>query len=441
MITHPDRSILGPIPDDWDTIQLRNCLKASAAGDWGDEHGDVMLSVLRSTNFTDSRDLDFTDVALRGFSAKDSDKFSMLAEDILVERSGGGPAQPVGRVVTLERDLPGFGFSNFVQQLRIDQELMNPDYVAWCLYRLHASGIIERLQHQTTQMRNLDFRDYVKILLPRPSPEEQQSVSDLMLSMDYSIRVTNDELRKALRLKVALLQQLFTTGLPGRHSQMREGQIFKSSISYPALWSFERLGQSILFADYGTNSPANDSQIGYPVIAIPQVISSVLTRGDWPYADLSEKEAMQLKLDAGDVLLIRTNGNPEYIGKSTVISEELAQEHLVFASYLIRARTNQKRLLGEYLNLFLASPLGRRQCLALANTSAGNHNLGARSLKQILIPRPPIHEQEDALKLVRFAEETITSIHQKVDALERMKTSLLQNLLTGRIRLKEAAAT
>jgi hypothetical protein len=78
MITQPHRSILGPIPDEWDTIELRKCLAVSEAGDWGDEHGDVTLSVLRSTNFTDSREVDFAEVALRGFSEKDADKFVLL---------------------------------------------------------------------------------------------------------------------------------------------------------------------------------------------------------------------------------------------------------------------------------------------------------------------------------------------------------------------------
>jgi len=188
MITHPDRSFLGPIPTSWETIPLRRCLKEQCAGDWGDEYGETTLGVLRSTNFTDSREVDYSDVAQRGFSSTDAQHFILRKADILVERSGGGPSQPVGRIVVLDRDLSGFAFTNFVQLLRVDPEVMNPDFVAWCLYQLHASGIVERLQHQTTQMRNLDYRDYLTIHLPKPSPEVQSAIVEVILELPRFLR-------------------------------------------------------------------------------------------------------------------------------------------------------------------------------------------------------------------------------------------------------------
>jgi type I restriction enzyme S subunit len=131
-----------------------------------------------------------------------------------------------------------------------------------------------------------------------------------------------------------------------------------------------------------------------------------------------------------------TIGNSEYIGKSTVIGEEADRQHIVFASYLIRVRTDSAKLSGKYLNYFLASPLGRRQCLATANTSAGNHNLGSRSIKQFCFPRPSPDEQEEIVGVVDAAEDSIEAAQTEVASLERMKTSLLQNLLTGRVRVR-----
>jgi type I restriction enzyme S subunit len=135
-------------------------------------------------------------------------------------------------------------------------------------------------------------------------------------------------------------------------------------------------------------------------------------------------------------LLIRTNGNAEYIGKSTVVGEEATNTHIIFASYLIRVQTDKSRLSGRYLNYFLASPLGRRQCLAMANTSAGNHNLGSRAIKQILLPRPESGEQNEIVALIDSAEDAVEAVQHEIDALERLKRSLLQNLLTGRIRTR-----
>jgi type I restriction enzyme, S subunit len=434
LITHPHRTILGDIPDAWEDVALRTVLSRSSAGDWGDDRGETTLPVLRSTNFTSERRLDSTDVTLRGFSKEEASRFDVRREDILVERSGGGPTQPVGRVVRLEEDMPGHGFSNFVQLLRVNEQEMSPDYVAWSLFQLHRSGVVERLQHQTTQMRNLDFRDYLHLRLPRPPRPEQEAIAARISAADAASRLFRRELRSVRRLRTALLQTLLTTGMPGQHESFRNVTVLRQQYEIPAAWRFEHLGIFLSRVDYGTNSASND-KVGWPVVAIPQVVEPVLTRSDWPFADLPQREADQLRLEAGDVLLVRTNGNAEFIGKSTVVPERLATEHIVFASYLIRARANGDDLLGTYLNLFLASPLGRRQLAAFANTSAGNHNIGSRSVKRMWIPLPSSEEQASIVAQVTAVERLSSAIELKISAASALKASLLQNLLTGRVPL------
>lgn len=439
MIKHTARTILGDIPESWDAVPLRAIVSRSASGDWGDERGETIVPVLRSTNFTAVRRLDVSDVARRAFSLEESKRFDMRGGDILVERSGGGPSQPVGRVVCLEPELPEYGFSNFVQLLRVNDEEMSPDYVAWCLFQLHRSGLIERLQHQTTQMRNLDLRDYMHMRIPRPPRLEQEAIAALISSADIAIERFRVQLAAANRLRASMLQAVFVAGLPGEHGSFQSATVLRRDYKIPESWRFERLGKFLSRVDYGTNAPSNDHRNGWPVVAIPQVVAPVLERGDWPFVDIPQAEAGQLRLEAGDVLLVRTNGNAEYIGKSTVVSEKLAAEEIVFASYLIRARARSEDLLGPYLNLYLASPLGRRQLVAVANTSAGNHNLGARALKRMLIPLPPTEEQARIIARIAAVERLGEAIRQRISAGETLQRSLLQNLLTGRIRVSEVA--
>jgi type I restriction enzyme S subunit len=437
VITHPGRSILGDIPEDWQVALLNSVLVRSSAGDWGEDHGQVSVPVLRSTNFTPERRINFADVAVRGFSSQEAAAFDIRAGDIFVERSGGGPTQPVGRVVVAQDDLPSHGFSNFVQLFRANPNEMDADYVAWCLYQLHQSGVIERLQHQTTQMRNLDLRDYLRMQIPKPRKEEQAAIAERITIADDGVRRFRAEVEAATQLRTALIQTLLTGGLPGRHDTRQTVTVLREEYEIPASWRFERLDKLLSRVDYGTNAPSSDA--GWPVVAIPQVIEPVLLRREWPLVRIQQAEAAQLRLEAGDVLLIRTNGNPAYIGKSTVVPQSTADEHIVFASYLIRVRAQQDELLGPYLNLFLTSPLGRRQLLALANTSAGNYNLGARSVNRILIPLPDPDEQIAIVERVAAAERLREALNAKVAAAVAVKTSLLQNLLVGRARIAQGA--
>ncbi len=434
MIIHPHRSILGPIPDNWETIPLRRCLAVSAAGDWGDEHGEVTLSVLRSTNFTDSRELDLRDVALRGFSQKDAEKFTLLAGDILVERSGGGPAQPVGRVVTLDRDLPGSGFSNFVQMLRVDREVMNPDYVAWCLYRLHQCGIIERLQHQTTQMRNLDFRDYVRVHLPRPGPREQQSIADIIYLIDDSIRAAQTEREKAERVKTALLQELFRRGLPGRHQRFIQTKIGE----IPEEWSAPKLGS---FADVEAGVALNQDRAprsnAYQYLTVVNVQRGIVTIDEPRFLELWESEVPRKLLREGDIVVVEGHANSGEIGRAAMIGPE--QDGFTYQNHLFRLRLTGETIRRDFLLYALNSEYARRHWNAVCNTSSGLNTINRRQLRRLLIPQPKPDEQERIVELMALSEAAISSVSRKVAALERLKRSLLQNLLTGRIRLREAA--
>lgn len=224
MLTHKDRTILGAIPTDWDVFLLRNALddSKSYSGDWGDDSGDVACRILRSTNISNDGQLSLDNAATRWFTEKKAAEFDLKAGDLLLERSGGGPDQPVGRVVFVEADLPGYGFGNFIHRLRVKADHVHPKYLYYCLYELHRSGIVERLQFQTTQMRNLDYRDYARVYLPRPGIDEQESILKLLDESDSLLQLAKeglgitaslhrDQMQGPIsRLKVNLLRALIT---------------------------------------------------------------------------------------------------------------------------------------------------------------------------------------------------------------------------------------
>ena len=91
MIRHRSQSIIGDIPSDWKARPLYSLLTDDLSGDWGDDEGEVTLSVLRSTNFSESGNMDVSDVARRAFSEAKAAQLQVQVNDILVERSGGGP--------------------------------------------------------------------------------------------------------------------------------------------------------------------------------------------------------------------------------------------------------------------------------------------------------------------------------------------------------------
>ena len=167
-------------------ITLKEAITNSVAGDWGEDPMDfepnpdyVLCYVVRNTNFHNDFNLDFSDVAQRYIKKTKAEKLALKKGDILIEKSGGSPVQPVGRVALVD-DLPfdkPVVFSNFLQKMEVNKELFLPEYIFVYLQALYKAGYMDFIQNQTTGIKNLRLDDFFKILIIKPSIAEQKKVA------------------------------------------------------------------------------------------------------------------------------------------------------------------------------------------------------------------------------------------------------------------------
>jgi len=148
---------------------------------------------------------------------------------------------------------------------------------------------------------------------------------------------------------------------------------------------------------YGTSTKSG--QDGYPVLRIPNVVSGGIQSEDLKFVSLNDAEFERLRLQHGDLLFVRTNGNPDYVGRCAVFEPQefnctsLDPAKFVFASYLIRARLKETLISPKYLQQYFESQEGRIALRSGSKTSAGQFNINTQSLGSILIPVPPIDKQ------------------------------------------------
>ena len=131
--------------------------------------------ILRNTNFRLHGAISFDDVAEIDVECKQFEKRRLRSGDIILERSGGGPKQPVGRVVLFELEDDNYSFSNFTSIIRVvDQSRLDPRFLHQVLNWWHSAGWTERIQSRSTGIRNLDFKAYKQFLVPVLPPLEEQ---------------------------------------------------------------------------------------------------------------------------------------------------------------------------------------------------------------------------------------------------------------------------
>src|SRR5207247_2222983 len=129
-----------------------------------------------------------------------------------------------------------------------------------------------------------------------------------------------------------------------------------------------------------------------------------------------------------------TNGNPTYVGRSAVFRAP-DKRIWVYASYLIRVRLKND-LLPEYVHVFLTTERGRRELLRRVTTSAGNYNINGNSIRLLSLPVPQSKtDQEQIVDISRRTRSHIAALSAKETGLQQLKRSLMEALLTGRVRL------
>ena len=187
---------------------------------------------------------------------------------------------------------------------------------------------------------------------------------------------------------------------------------------------------------YGTSRASNDATRGNPVLRIPNVVGDRLVLDDLAYVDLPAQDVERLHLRDGDLLLVRTNGNPSYVGRSVVFRPP-DDRTWVYASYLIRVRL-RRELLPGFVNAYLGLERGRRELLQRVTTSAGNHNINENSVRVIQIPIPPVADQRRIAEAADAFRQYCAVIRTKEDALRALKRTLAHGLLTGNVRVGAA---
>lgn len=167
---------------------------------------------------------------------------------------------------------------------------------------------------------------------------------------------------------------------------------------------------------YGTSNKSGLS--GLPTLRIPNVVGGGIDLSDVKTVAVTEGEASRLALRDGDLLFVRSNGNPDNVGRCAVFTTAalagggIDTKRWIFASYLIRARPLEPDA-APFLAAYLGTVEGRRALRERAKTSAGQYNVNIESIGSV--PVPDVHHEHRA----RFIERLRKVDDQRAMILEQ----------------------
>jgi len=269
------------------------------------------------------------------------------------------------------------------------------------------------------------------VLIP-PLPE-QKKIASILTSVDEVIKNTQKQIDKLQDLKKATMNELLTKGIG--HTEFKDSELGR----IPKSWEITKISDIRDTADrysftggpFGSNLKREDySEKGIRIIQLQNI-------GDGQFLDkykiyTSEEKADDLfscNIYPGDIILSKM-GDP--VARATLIPD--FDTRYLMASDGIRLSINKEKYSGKFILESINHHTFRYQA-ELSSTGSTRKRIGLTDLRTLLIACPILAEQKEIASILISMDKNIKEKQHKLTQTQSLKKSLMQDLLTGKVRV------
>ncbi|MCA0427770.1 MAG: restriction endonuclease subunit S [Bacteroidetes bacterium] len=401
--------------------KLTELIDERITGEWGQEADFSGVNVIRTTNFTNDGKLDLSNVVKRNIEKKKIEKKSLKKGDIIIEKSGGGPTQPVGRVVYFDVESDGiFLCNNFTTILRPKLNLVNSKYLLYQMLYLHKSGRSKRYQNKTTGIHNLNLEKYLQEKIALPPLPDQLHIANILSKAENLIA----QRKESIRLLDEFLKSTFF-------------EMFGDPVRNEKGWVINTLDSVLDGIDNGwspvcLNKPRNN-EFEWAILKLGSVSYRRFNPDENKLLDQNIKINKELVPKKGDLLFSRKN-TYGLVGASAYIFEDY--DKLLLPDTIFKIKYQSDKVSGLFL-CFLFNDLKFRNLIqSLASGTAGSMpNISKKKLSKLKIFLPPISLQTQFAQIVQRTEALRSQYQQSLQELENLYGSLSQKAFRGELRV------
>lgn len=275
----------------------------------------------------------------------------------------------------------------------------------------------------TTSVPQINNKHVKPLLVTLPNPPEQHAIAEVLSDVDELLGALERLIAKKRDLKQATMQQLLTgqTRLPG----------------FSGEWEMKRLGdmgECLRGVSYRGNSDLSTHDTVYTkrLLRSNNVQNAVVVRDEVQFVNAARVSSNQI-LQQDDILICMANGSKSLVGKAGIFKVSDAYEY-TFGAFMGCFRMNSLETNSVFVfYLFLT---GRYRDY-INNLLAGSsiNNLRPSSIESLEFDMPPLPEQTAIAAVLSDMDAELAALEQRLDKTRALKQGMMQELLTGRIRL------
>jgi type I restriction enzyme S subunit len=194
-----------------DDVRIIDLCASVVGGVWGAPEGEAEVDVLAlgpRVYATGATRLSTEGSPTRSITHKQAASRIIRSGDIILERSGGSPEQPVGRVVIADGDFPDCIPTDFQRLIRPDTTSVVPEYLFWKLRSDWLQGVPREFSKRTTNIANLSVPAYLERTMTLPTRGDQLRLVSNAARFEQALQRVSTELRTTTGLLTALLDEI-----------------------------------------------------------------------------------------------------------------------------------------------------------------------------------------------------------------------------------------
>lgn len=400
----------------WDTATIGDFLDFKNGLNKGKEFFGYGTPIVNYTDVYKKRGLTKNDVRGKVNLTRDEiHRFDARKNDVFFTRTSETPEE-VGMSSVLLDDIDDCVFSGFVLRGRPKNDMFTPEYCKYCFTtEAVRNAITMGCTYTTRALTNGKQLSAIEIVVP--SKPEQEAIAQSLTDIDELILSLEKLVAKTKVIKQGAMQELLTgkRRLPG----------------FSGEWNKCKLGSLGVFLK-GTGISRNESNSGkLPAVRYGELYTKHQNYVTNYFSSISKEVASNAKrVYRGDILFAASGETKEEIGKCAAIIHETP----VYAGGDILIFRPTVQLNPEFMGTLLNTADVCKQRAEKGQGDAIVH-IHADALSNIEITIPNIEEQQAIADILVDVDKGIERLDKKLDKYRQVKQGMIQQLLTGKIRL------
>lgn len=413
MMVNLQKSILGKIPADWNISTIDAVSEKVTIGlvkTMTAHYTEKGVPLIRNSNIKENWIHRDTMVYLTEKFSNENQNKELKSGDVVTVHTG-----DIGTSAVIPKDLNGAqGFATL--NTTVNKVIIYNEYLSWFFNSTYYKKQAYSLSTGDGR-NNLNLKDFRKSLVCYPSSlKEQQKIAAILTSVDEAIEKTEQIIEQTERVKKGLMQELLTRGIG--HTEFKDSPVGKR----PSNWVVLKLDEfaSLRREKYNPKTATIDEKY----IGLEHIDQNTGRLLD--YGSASDTLSIKNKFYKDDVLFGKLR---PYLKKYWLCefegvcgTEILPIKHSIkiiplYLYYLIQQ--------DSFIDNLSSKSFGTR----MPRTSWSD-------MKEYKFSLPPLDEQKRIVTFIRSYDDKLAIELIKISNLKMLKQGLMQQLLTGKKRVK-----